>query len=41
MNEIIRPFLLVGKKVIPEIHLRQPGFSNRASGAYAKNKGGI
>ena len=41
MNEIIRPFLLVGKKVIPEIHLRQPGFSNRASGAYTKNKGGI
>lgn len=41
MNEIIKPFLLVAKKVIPEIHLRQPGFSIRSSGAYTKNKGGI
>ena len=35
----VKPFLLLGKKVIPEIHLRQPGLSNRASGAYTKNKG--
>ena len=41
MNEIIKLFLLVAKKLIPEIHLRQPGFSNRSSGAYTKNKGGI
>ena len=27
MNEILDKFLLVGDKFIPEMHLRQPGFT--------------
>ena len=27
MNDIINKFLLAGEKFIPEIHLKQPGFT--------------
>ena len=27
MNEIINKFLLVGDKFMPEMHLKQPGFT--------------
>ena len=38
MNEIINKFLLVGDKFIPEMHLKQPGFTYRACGPFTKNK---
>ena len=38
MNEIINKFLLVGDKFIPEMHLRQPGFTYSACGSFTKNK---
>ena len=38
MNEIVNEFLLAGDKFIPEIHLRQPGFTYRACGPFTKNK---
>ena len=38
MNEIINKFLLVGDKVIPEMHLRQPGFTYSACGPFTQNK---
>ena len=38
MNDIINKFLLVGDKFIPEMHLRQPGFTYSACGPFTKNK---
>ena len=38
MNEIINKFLLAGNKFMPEMHLRQPGFTYSACGAFTKNK---
>ena len=38
MNEIINNVLLVGDKFIPEMHLRQPGFTYSACGPFTKNK---
>ena len=38
MNEIINKFLLVGDKFMPEMHLRQPGFTYSAFGPFTKNK---
>ena len=38
MNEIINTFLLVGHKFMPEMHLRQPGFTYSACGPFTKNK---
>ena len=38
MNEIINQFLLVGDKFMPEMYLRQPGFTYSACGAFTKNK---
>ena len=38
MNEIISKFLLVRDKFMPEIHLRQPGFTYSACGPFTKNK---
>ena len=38
MNEIINKFLLVGDKFMPEMHLRQPGFTYTACGSFTKNK---
>ena len=41
MNEIVNKFLLVVDKFIPEMHLRQPGFTYSACGPFTKNKGRI
>ena len=30
MNEIVNIFLLAGNKFMPEMHLKQPGFTNSA-----------
>ena len=38
MNEIINKFLLAGNKFMPELHLRQPGFTFSACGPFTKNK---
>ena len=38
MNGIVNNFLLVGDKFMPEMHLRQPGFTNSACGPFTKNK---
>ena len=38
MNEIVHKLLLVGDKFMPEIHLKQPGFSYSACGPFTKNK---
>ena len=38
MNEIVNKFLLVGDKVMPEMHLKQPGFTYSACGPFTKNK---
>ena len=38
MNEIVNKFLLVGDKFIPEMHLKQPGFTHSACGPFTKNK---
>ena len=38
MNEIVNNFLLVGEKFMPEMHLKQPGFTYSAFGPFAKNK---
>ena len=38
MNDIINKFLLAGNKFMPEMHLRQPGFTYSACGPFAKNK---
>ena len=41
MNGIGNKFLLVGDKFMPEMPLRQPGFTYRAWGPLTKNKEGI
>ena len=38
MNDIINKFLLVGDTFMPEMHLRQPGFTYSACGPFTKNK---
>ena len=38
MNEIMNKFLLAGDKSIPEMHLKQPGFTYSACGPFTKNK---
>ena len=38
MNEIINKFLLAVDKFMPEMHLRQPGFTYSACGPFTKNK---
>ena len=38
MNEIVNNFLLVGDTFIPEMHLKQPGFTCSACGPFAKSK---
>ena len=38
MNEIINKLLLAGDKFMPEMHLRQPGFTYSACGTFTKNK---
>ena len=41
MNEIVNKFLLAGDKLMPEMHLKQPGFTYSACGPFTKNKEGI
>ena len=38
MNEIVNKFLLTGDKFMPEMHLKQPGFTYSACGPLTKNK---
>ena len=38
MNEVINKFLLVGDKCMPEMHLKEPGFTYSACGPFTKNK---
>ena len=38
MNEIVNKFLLAGEKLLPEMHLKQPGFTYSACGPFTKNK---
>ena len=38
MNEIINNFLLAGDKFMPEMHLKQPGFTYSTFGPFTKNK---
>ena len=38
MNEIVNKFLLVGDKFMPEMHLKEPGFTCSACGLFTKNK---
>ena len=41
MNEIVNKFLLAADKVMPEMHLKQQGFTYSASGPFTKNKARI
>ena len=38
MNEIVNVFLLAGNKLMPEMHLKQLGFTYSACGKFIKNK---
>ena len=38
MNEIVKKFLQVGDKFMPEIHLKQPEFTYSTCGPFTKNK---
>ena len=38
MNETINKFLLAGDKFMPEMHLKQPGFTYSVCGPFTKNK---
>ena len=38
MNEIVNKFLLPGDKLMPEMHLKQLGFTYSACGPFTKNK---
>ena len=38
MNKIVNKFLLAGVKFMPEMHLKQPGFTYSACGPFTKNK---
>ena len=38
MNEIVNTFLFAGDKFMPEMHLRQSGFTYIACGSFTKNK---
>ena len=41
MNKIVNRFLLAGDKFMPEMHLKQPGFTYSAWGPFTKNKNRI
>ena len=41
MNELVNKFLLAVGKFMPEMHLRQPGFTYGAFGPFIKNKESI
>ena len=38
MNEIVSKFLLAGEKFMPEMHLKQHGFTYSACGPFTKNE---
>ena len=38
MSNIVNKFLVAEDKFMPEMHLRQPGFTYRACGSFTKNK---
>ena len=38
MNEIDNKFLLAGYKFMPEMHLKQPGYTYRACGPFTENR---
>ena len=38
MNEIVNRFLLAGDNFLPEMHLRQPGFTCSACGPFIKKR---
>ena len=38
MNKIINKFLLTGDKFMPEMHLKQPGFTYSVCGPFTKHK---
>ena len=38
INEVVNRLLLVGDTFMPEIHLKQPGFTYSACGLFTKNK---
>ena len=38
MKEIVNKLLLEGYKFMPEMHLRQPGFTYSTCGPFTKNK---
>ena len=38
MNRIVNKFLLAGDKFMPEMNLKQPGFTYSAFGTFTKNK---
>ena len=38
MNEIVNKFLLISNKFMPEMHLKQHGFTYNACGSFTKNK---
>ena len=38
MNEIVNKFSLAGDKFMPEMHLKQPGFTCSACGPFSKNR---
>ena len=38
MNEVVNRFLLAGDKFMPEMHLRQTGFTYSTCGLFTKNK---
>ena len=38
MNEIVNKFLLTGDRFMPEMYLKQPGFTYSACGPFTKNK---
>ena len=38
VNEIVNKFVLAVDKFMPEMHLKQPGFTYSASSPFTKNK---
>ena len=38
MNEVKKKILLADDKFMPEMHLKQPGFTYSACGPYTRNK---
>ena len=38
MSKTVNTFLVVGDKIMPKIHLRQPGFAYSACGPFTQNK---